>query len=156
KIGADAEELEPKALRLDGENALQLVQWINLEETEGQGAAQGPGTARTLGVRGRPSGGLGATLLARTTGDEAPDLGPAGGGLGNARLPLAASRFCIGADPERGDQPVGVDLRRLVALNRDVWRLRLCKRRHEPADMRMRPSSANGHHQTLRVLAAIA
>ena len=35
EIGADAKELQPEALRSDGENAFELVQGVNLEKSDG-------------------------------------------------------------------------------------------------------------------------
>ena len=36
EIGAEAKELQPEALRSDGENALELVQRVNLEKSDGR------------------------------------------------------------------------------------------------------------------------
>ena len=35
EIGPDAKELQPEALRSDGENAFELVQRVNLEKSDG-------------------------------------------------------------------------------------------------------------------------
>ena len=41
-IGGDAKELEAEALRSDGEHAFELVQWVNLEKSDGRAGVATP------------------------------------------------------------------------------------------------------------------
>ena len=51
QIGAEAEELKPEALKAHSENAFELVQWINLEKTDGGTHAQLPSATSDAGVQ---------------------------------------------------------------------------------------------------------
>ena len=84
KIGADAKELKPEALRFDGKNAFELVHWISLEKTEVSGRAQPLVAARVVDAALCPR--IGVAPLARALRDQARHLGPVGGGLRRLRL----------------------------------------------------------------------
>ena len=143
-IGADAKELKPEALAPHGENALELVQRINLEKSDGGTHAQLPTATSGVGVPLRPGRRFVAARFARPPGDEVRHLTPMGGGFRRRCSSLALAGLGISAHSEGCDQSIGVgqgcfgdfDVDRRASAR---WR------RHQPADVRMRPSSADGH-----------
>ena len=113
-IGADAKELEAKALLSGDEHAFELVQWVNLEKSDGPAGAQGHAAPGDIGVQLCPHRQFIIARFAGASGDEARHLAPVGGAIRASRLPLAPTRLRIGAEPERCGQSVGVGFGRLA------------------------------------------
>ncbi len=143
-IGADAKELKPEALEPDGENAFELVQRINLEKIDGGTHAQLPTATSGAGVPLCSGRRFVGERSVRAPSDEARHLAPMGGGFRRRCSSLAPARLGISAHAEGCDQSIGVGQGGFGDF--DVHRRASARwRRHEPADVGMRPSSADGH-----------
>ena len=147
-IGADAKELKPEALGPHGENALELVQGVNLEKSDGGTHAQLPTATSGVGVPFCPGRQFVAARFTCPPGDEVRHLAPMGGGFRRRRSPLALAGLGISANSESCDQLIGVGQGCFGGFEVDR-RARAHMRRHQPADVRMRPSSANRHLWTV-------
>jgi hypothetical protein len=144
EIDAEAEELKPEALKSHGEDAFELVQWINLEKTDGGTHAQLPTATRDVGVQLRPGRWFAAAQFVRPPSDKVRHLAPMGGGFRRRCSPLALARLGKCADSEGCDQLIGVGQGSFGDL--DVDRRASARwRRHEPANLGTRPSSVDGH-----------
>ena len=107
-IGADAKELKPEALGSHGENALEFVQRINLEKSDGGTHAQLPTATSGVGVPLRPGRRFVGERSVRPPSDEVRHLTPMGGGFRRRCSALALARLGISAHPEGCDQSIGV------------------------------------------------
>ena len=155
-IAGGGKELPPELLRSGVQDALQLVQLPNPRERFGEARGRGFPVGREVGVHRPPKRRFGAGLSARAPRNDPGDIAPMSGGLPGARLALASARLRIGADLERGDQGIGVGLGRIGAVDADGRPVRRAafrpegprdERRGEPANMRMRSFSTNGHRK---------
>ena len=150
KIGADAKELEPEALRVNGRIRSSSSNGSTSKKRKGVVARRlsaPPATSASSSLRvegSAPRRSLTRRAMRLAT---APQWATASAARA-CRWRRRASR--IGAEPERCDQSVGVSLGRLGALDCECRRARLRGRRHGPTQMRMRSSCANGHLHTLR------
>jgi len=144
QIGAEAEELKPEALKAHSENAFELVQWINLEKTDGGTHAQLPSATSDAGVQLCPGRRFVGARSIRPPSDKVRHLTPMGDSFRRRCSSLALARLGICADSEGCDQLIGVGQGSFGDL--DVDRRASARwRRHEPANLGMRPSSADGH-----------
>ena len=105
---ADAKELQPEPLRSKGKNPFELVQGVNLEKTDGPGRGQVLAGAREVEVALLPRLWLGVARLARALRDQPRHIRPVGRGRSRLGLALTPARLRIGAEPEGGDQSIGV------------------------------------------------